>query len=143
MFLVYLLKNNQLLLFSFLKYCFKKENNSKLKKKKILFITTSMNNSIISTHNFKKNYILSCGQLGFKGTKRATPYAAEVLGDKLGKLLKSQTSSAIQSIIVFEGQQNRKKNILKGLKKHLKLIKIIDKTHNSHNGCRSKKKRRL
>lgn len=121
-----------------------KINYIKKKEKKIIkkiYIKTSVNNTIISTLNFKKNYILSCGQLGFQGAKRGSTYAAQKLGERIGRLIYDQKEHD-EIIIILRGIKKGKRNTLNGLKKRLIVRKVVDITSPSHNGCRPRKKKR-
>lgn len=121
------------------KIVYKKKKEKKIIKK--IYIKTSINNTIISTLNFKKNYILSCGQLGFQGAKRGSTYAAQKLGERLGRLIYDQKEHK-EIIVILKGIKKGKRNTLHGLKKRLIIRKIIDITSPSHNGCRPRKKKR-
>ena len=95
------------------------------------------NNTFISS----KGFSVSAGELGFKGAKRSTLYAAQQTAQFIGGKLSEH--SVTFNLIVFKGFGKCRKSILKGLiKKNIKILKIIDKTANPHNGCRSPKKRR-
>jgi small subunit ribosomal protein S11 len=111
-------------------------------KNAIIYAKTSSNNSIISSRNLEKNRTLSCGCVGFNGAKRSSSQAAQVLGEAYGDFLQNQNVNDIT--IVFNGIGKGRRSILKGLiKKNIRIKKIVEKTSCSHNGCRSKKRRRV
>jgi len=95
-----------------------------------------------ATRQKNKSIILSTGMLGFKGSKRSTPYAAQQTAELLAeKLIENKI---LEVNLFFKGFGKGKKSILKGLlKKQIKIVKYIDKTQKIHNGCRRKKKRRI
>lgn len=126
--------------FELIKEFFLERRKRKPPKKKV-FIKTSVNNTIISTLNFKKNHILSCGHLGFEGAKRGSTYAAQKLGEEIGRLIYAQKEHQ-NVIVILRGIKKGKRNTIQGLKKKLKIRKVIDKTSPSHNGCRPRKKKR-
>lgn len=123
----------------FKKILLKKGREDSIKKK--IYIKTSVNNTIISTLNFKKNHIMSCGHLGFQGAKRGTTYAAQKLGEEIGRLLYAQKEYK-DITVILRGIRKGKRNILKALKKKIKIRQVIEKTSLSHNGCRPRKKKR-
>jgi len=113
-----------------------------MRKEFIIYAKTSSNNSIISSRNLEKNYTLSCGCIGFNGAKRSSSQAAQVLGEAYGEFLQTQNVNDIT--IVFNGIGKGRRAILKGfVKKNIRIKKIVENTRCSHNGCRSKKKRRI
>jgi len=106
-------------------------------------IKSTSNNTILqATGQKNKSIILSTGMLGFKGSKRSTPYAAQQTAELLAeKLIENKI---LEVNLFFKGFGKGKKSILKGLlKKQIKIVKYIDKTQKIHNGCRRKKKRRI
>ena len=111
-------------------------------KNPIIYAKTSSNNSILSSQNLDKNYTLSCGCVGFSGAKRSSSQAAQILGEAYGDFLQSQNVNDIT--IIFNGIGKGRRAIIKGfIKKNIRIKKIVEKTSYSHNGCRSKKKRRI
>ena len=115
------------------------------KKKKIitLAIKCSSNNTIIhATGLNNKNIILSTGNVGFKGSKRSTKYAAECLAQKMSEKIAAIKIRKI--ILIFRGSNKGRKSIIRKFKKkRIKILKLMDKTPKAHNGCRGKKKRRI
>ena len=104
---------------------------------------TSNNTLLHATIPFQKNIVISSGTVGFKGAKRSTPFAAQKAAESMAeKLLENQINLIC---LIFRGYgKKEKKAVLKGLKKKkIYIFKIVDKTTIAHNGCRSKKKRRL
>jgi small subunit ribosomal protein S11 len=113
-----------------------------MEKHSIIYAKTTSNNSILSSRNLTKNYTLSCGCVGFSGAKRSSSQAAQILGETYGDYLQNQNVNDI--IIIFNGIGKGRRAIIKGLvKKKIRIKKIVEKTTYSHNGCRSKKKRRI
>lgn len=108
------------------------------------YINATFNNTIINVTDQVGNtlYICSGGQVGFKGSKRSTAYAAEVAGQIIGKKL---IQIGIEEVrVLLKGIGKGRKSSLKGLKSSgLKIIFLKDITPFPYNGCRLKKKRRL
>jgi len=107
-----------------------------------LYVRASSNNTILSSKNLKKDRILSCGCVGFKGAKRSSPQAAQVLAENFADYLQSQKIYSV--IVIFNGIGKGRRSVVKGLvKKNIKITAIIEKTRIPFNGCRPKKKRRV
>ena len=113
-----------------------------MKKKTNLYFTLTSNNVFGVTQNLKKNISSSCGKLGFKGSNRSTPHAAQTLAEHLGIHLNNQKINEV--LLFFKGLGKGRRSIIKGLQKQkISIFEIIDKTSLAHNGCRPKKKRRI
>jgi small subunit ribosomal protein S11 len=140
----FITKNKKLNLLNFFNF-YTNKIKKKVKLKKIykkVFIKFNSNNTIIATKNFKKNYILSCGSVGFKGSKRSSTYASQLLGEKLGENLVIKKEN-LDIILIFKGFGRGRKAFLTGLRKYkIKISKMIDLSPYSHNGCRSRKKKK-
>ena len=116
---------------------------SKLREGKI-YIASSYNNTIITLTDLKGNALawVSAGTIGFKGSKKATPFAAskvaEAISQKLYKL-------GIQKITVFvKGIGGGRESAIRSLaNKGLEILSIADTTPVPHNGCRPPKVRRV
>jgi small subunit ribosomal protein S11 len=110
----------------------------------IAFIQTTFNNTIISITDKAGNVICwaSAGTSGFKGTRKSTPFAAQIATKQaVGKALEV----GIQSIdVVLKGGGNARESTIRSLKSSgLKILSIQDETPIPFNGCRPPKKRRL
>lgn len=104
-----------------------------------LVIRDTSNNILISSINLKDNYIISCGILGYKKSRRSTNISAQHLGEKAGELLVKQKIKYIY--IIIRGFSIKSRFIIKGLKQqNIKIRKIKNKTNVPYNGCRKKKK---
>jgi small subunit ribosomal protein S11 len=113
-----------------------------MKKQINVYFTLTSNNVFGVTQNLKKNISASCGKLGFKGSNRSTPHAAQTLAEYLGTYLNNQKINEI--ILFFKGLGKGRRSVIKGLQKQkISIFEIIDKTSLAHNGCRPKKKRRI
>lgn len=123
-----------------------------IKKKKILkevgkamiFISSSFNNTIITISDDAGNVIgwASAGGSGFKGAKRATPYAAQITMQKaLEKVLPFNIKEArVRVSGVGAGRESAVRAIGPS---GIKVTSIKDTTPIPHNGCRPKKLRRV
>ena len=84
----------------------------------------------------------SAGLVGFKGTKRGSPYAAEVVAEAIGKEVKKRGVKKVD--LVRSGLGRGRNMIVKGLGvAGLQITSVSDGTPLPHGGCRSKKVRRV
>ena len=128
----------------------KKSTYSKKKKIKknitngVAYIQSTFNNTIVSIADTNGNIISwsSAGQKGFKGSRKSTPYAAQVAADSAAaKALESGIK--ILSVEV-KGPGSGRETALRDLQSRgFKIISIKDTTPMPHNGTRPPKKRRV
>ncbi len=128
----------------------KKSSYSKKKKIKknilngIAYVKSTFNNTIISIADTSGNVIswASSGQKGFKGSRKSTPYAAQIAADAAaGKAL--EYGMKILSVEV-KGPGSGRETALRALQaRGFKIISIKDTTPMPHNGSRPPKKRRV
>ena len=128
----------------------KKSSYSKKKKvkKNILngtaFVLSTFNNTIISIADTNGNVIswASAGQKGFKGSRKSTPYAAQIAAD-------SAASKALEYgmktlTVEIKGPGSGRETALRALQaRGFKILSIKDTTPMPHNGTRPPKKRRV
>ena len=127
-----------------------KSSYSKKKKTKknilngIAYVQSTFNNTIISIADTNGNIIswASAGQKGFKGSRKSTPYAAQVAADAAAvKAL--EAGMKILSVEV-KGPGSGRETALRALQaRGFKIISIKDTTPMPHNGTRPPKKRRV
>ena len=119
------------------------------KKKKnissgIVHIFATFNNTIISITDLQGNLICwsSAGKHGFKGSRKATPYAAQVATQNAVEAAKE---CGLQSVVVeIIGPGVGRESSLRALQAaNINVTSIIDKTYHPHNGCRPAKRRRV
>ncbi|OGZ58280.1 MAG: 30S ribosomal protein S11 [Candidatus Spechtbacteria bacterium RIFCSPHIGHO2_02_FULL_43_15b] len=109
-----------------------------------LYITASYNNTSVTLTDSKGNVIAWCtsGSLGFKGPKKATPFAAskvvETLLEKIGGI-------ELDSVSVFvQGVGSGRDSALRAFaSKGIDIRSLHDITPIPHNGCRPRKARRV
>jgi len=128
----------------------KKSSYSKKKKVKknilngIAYVQSTFNNTIISIADTSGNIIswASAGQKGFKGSRKSTPYAAQIAADAAAsKAL--EFGMKILSVEV-KGPGSGRETALRALQaRGFKIISIKDTTPLAHNGTRPPKKRRV
>ena len=128
----------------------KKSSYSKKKKIKknilngIAYVQSTFNNTIISIADTSGNVIswASAGQKGFKGSRKSTPYAAQIAAD-------SAASKALEFgmktlSVEVKGPGSGRETALRALQaRGFKILSIKDTTPMPHNGTRPPKKRRV
>ena len=128
----------------------KKSNFSKKKKNKkyvsigIAYVKSTFNNTIISIADTHGNVIAwsSAGKKGFKGSRKSTPYAAQIAADEVG----SKALECGMKILAVEikGPGSGRETALRALQaKGFKITSIKDTTPMPHNGSRPPKRRRV
>ncbi len=127
----------------------KKIPKKKLKQKKnissgIAFVNSTFNNTIISIADEQGNVVAwsSAGAKGFKGSRKSTPYAAQVAADDAGGKAYEQGLRTLY--VQVKGPGSGRETALRALQSRgFKIISIKDTTPMAHNGARPPKKRRV
>ena len=129
----------------------KKETQFKKKKKikrsvtsGIAFVNSTFNNTIITIADETGNTISwsSAGSKGFKGSRKSTPYAAQVAADAAAA--KALESGMKVLSVEVKGPGSGRETALRALQaRGFKIISIKDTTPMPHNGTRPPKKRRV
>ena len=128
----------------------KKSTYSKKKKIKkniingVAYIQSTFNNTIVSIADTNGNIISwsSAGQKGFKGSRKSTPYAAQVAADSAA--VKALESGIKILSVEVKGPGSGRETALRALQSRgFKIISIKDTTPMPHNGTRPPKKRRV
>ncbi len=128
----------------------KKSSYSKKKKTKkgilngIAYVQSTFNNTIVSIADTNGNVIswASAGQKGFKGSRKSTPYAAQVAADSAAA--KALELGMKNLSVEVKGPGSGRETALRALQaRGFKIISIKDTTPMPHNGTRPPKKRRV
>ena len=128
----------------------KKSSYSKKKKAKknvlngIAYVQSTFNNTIVSIADIDGNVIswASAGQKGFKGSRKSTPYAAQVAADAAA--VKALEVGMKTLSVEVKGPGSGRETALRALQSRgFKIISIKDTTPMPHNGSRPPKKRRV
>jgi len=110
----------------------------------IAHVHASFNNTIITITDRQGNALswASSGAAGFKGSRKSTPFAAQVAAEKAGKVAQEY---GIQSLDVrVQGPGPGRESSIRALNAlGIKIISIADVTPLPHNGCRPPKRRRV
>ncbi len=107
-------------------------------------ITASFNNIIISLTNKKGDVISwsSAGKMGFRGSKKNTPYAAQLAAENCASVAKE---AGLRKVKVYvKGPGNGRESAIRSIHNTgIEVTEIIDVTPIPHNGCRPPKRRRV
>ncbi|MBD23333.1 MAG: 30S ribosomal protein S11 [Alphaproteobacteria bacterium] len=126
-----------------------KSSKSKKKVKKnipfgIAHINSTFNNTIITITDTTGNTISwsSSGNKGFKGSRKSTPFAAQLAAEEAGKKAIEHGMKNIE--IIIKGPGNGRESAIRALgSTGLNITVIKDVTPIPHNGCRPSKRRRV
>ena len=128
----------------------KKSSYSKKKKIKknipngIAYVLSTFNNTIISIADTDGNVVswASAGQKGFKGSRKSTPYAAQVAADSAAAKASEYGMKTLN--VEIKGPGSGRETALRALQaRGFKILSIKDTTPMPHNGTRPPKKRRV
>ena len=129
-----------------------KKTSSFKKKKKvkknitsgIAYVYSTFNNTIISIADTNGNVIswASAGQKGFKGSRKSTPYAAQIAADSAASKALEYGMKTLS--VEVKGPGSGRETALRALQaRGFKILSIKDTTPMPHNGTRPPKKRRV
>ena len=124
---------------------------SSTKKRKVIVdsvgeahVNASFNNIIISLTNKKGDVIAwsSAGKMGFKGSKKNTPYAAQMAAEDASAVA---LEAGLKKVKVYvKGPGNGRESAIRSIHNAgIEVTEIIDVTPLPHNGCRPPKRRRV
>ena len=107
-------------------------------------INATFNNIHISLTNKKGEVISwsSAGKMGFRGSKKNTPYAAQMAAEDCGKVA---LEAGLKKVKVYvKGPGNGRESAIRSIHNSgIEVTEIIDVTPMPHNGCRPPKRRRV
>lgn len=107
-------------------------------------VTASFNNIIVSLTNKNGDVIAwsSAGKMGFKGSKKNTPYAAQLAAEDASK---TAHEAGLRKVKVYvKGPGNGRESAIRSIHNSgIEVTEIIDVTPTPHNGCRPPKRRRV
>jgi small subunit ribosomal protein S11 len=130
----------------------KKETVVKVKKRERKNISTGMaiinstfNNTLVTITDTQGNVLSwsSSGTMGFKGSRKSTPYASQLAAEDAGRKAQEHGVKDLKEVRI-KGPGSGRESALRGLQSVGLSIHIIkDVTPIPHNGCRPKKRRRV
>jgi small subunit ribosomal protein S11 len=123
-------------------------NRRKRKVKKnipeaVAHITSSYNNTLVTIADKDGNTIswASSGTIGYKGSKKKTPYAAGVAAESAGKA--AMDCGVVKVAVIVKGLGGGRETAIRSLQTvGLEITSITDETPIPHNGCRPPKRPR-
>ena len=110
----------------------------------IAHVNSTFNNTMITISDVQGNTIAwsSSGTLGFKGSRKSTPFAAQMAAEDAGKKAAEHGVKAID--VQVRGPGTGRESALRALQSvGLTVTSIRDVTPIPHNGCRPRKRRRV
>jgi len=109
-----------------------------------VYISSSYNNTIISLSDEGGNVLCwkSAGSIGFKGTKKGTPFAASKVAEAVAEVVKKLAIDKVQ--VLVKGIGSGRDSAVRSLAaRGVDIASIRDVTPVPHNGCRPRKVRRV
>ncbi|MDC0191693.1 30S ribosomal protein S11 [Alphaproteobacteria bacterium] len=127
----------------------KKKTKTKTKTKRkvtngVAHVVSSFNNTIISISDENGNVLAwsSAGHKGFKGSRKSTPFAAQIAAEDVGNKAKEYGLKTLR--VEVSGPGSGRESALRSLQSVGYIITSIkDVTPIPHNGCRPRKRRRV
>lgn len=107
-------------------------------------VQSTFNNTIVSISTTDGNVLLrgSAGQLGFKGSRKSTPFAATQIANNLAKEMLAMGVKIVE--VNMKGPGSGRDSVVRALQASGLTIGVLrDVTPLPHNGCRPPKKRRV
>lgn len=111
----------------------------------VAHIQSSFNNTIITISDRQGNTLCwkTAGGSGFRGSRKSTPFAAQVAAETVGKMAQENHNMKTLEIVVTGPGPGRESPIRSFIALGFKIVSIKDATGIAHNGARPPKKRRV
>ena len=122
----------------------KKRRERKNVEKGAAHIRSTFNNTIITITDMNGNAVswASAGELGYKGSRKSTPYAAQMAAETAAKIAVDQGMKTVE--VYVKGPGSGRESAIRALQSvGLEITMIKDVTPIPHNGCRPPKRRRV
>lgn len=110
----------------------------------VCHIHASFNNTIVTISDADGNAVVwaSAGGLGFRGSKKSTPFAAQVASQEAAKKASEHGLSSVD--VKVKGPGAGRENAIRALlAAGLRITSVADMSPMPHNGCRAPKRRRV
>lgn len=123
---------------------YKKKKAKKTVRSGVVHINASFNNTIITVTDDKGDVVCweSSGTIGYKGSKKATPYAAQLAMERVSE--KAAKAGLKEAEVRVRGPGAGRESAIRVLvNAGISVRSIVDVTPLPHNGCRPRKKRRV
>jgi small subunit ribosomal protein S11 len=122
----------------------KAKKHKKVDSRGVAHVKASFNNTLVCITTGRGEVISrgSAGTVGFKGTRKSTPFAAQRAAEQAASLAMRQGMREVE--VRVKGAGSGRESAVRALSNSgLKVISIEDVTPLPHNGCRARKKRRV
>ena len=122
----------------------KKSKQKKIVQEGIVYILATFNNTIVTFTDKSGNSICwsSCGSIGFKGSKKSTPFAAQMAANAAAEKAKGFGMRKVE--VCVNGPGAGRESAIRAIQAAgLQISAIRDVTPIPHNGCRPPKRRRV
>ena len=122
----------------------KKRRERKNVEKGAAHIQATFNNTIITITDTEGNAVswASAGEMGFKGSRKSTPFAAQTAAEAAGKIAVDHGMKTVE--VYVKGPGSGRESAIRALQTvGLEITMIKDDTPIPHNGCRPPKRRRV
>ena len=122
----------------------KKRRERKNVEKGVAHIRSTFNNTIVTITDMQGNTVSwsSAGSLGFKGSRKSTPFAAQMAAEAAGKAAREQGMRSVE--VYVKGPGAGRESAIRALTNcDMEVTLIQDVSPIPHNGCRPPKKRRV
>lgn len=122
----------------------RKRREKKNIEKGAVHIRSTYNNTIVTITDLNGNAIswASAGEMGFKGSRKSTPYAAQTAAEAAGKIAVDQGLKTVE--VYVKGPGPGRESAIRAMETvGLQVTMIKDVTPVPHNGCRPPKRRRV
>lgn len=108
-------------------------------------VYSSFNNTIITICDRQGNALCwaTSGGSGFRGSRKSTPFAAQVAAEKAGLVARDEYGMKTVVVFVRGPGPGRESSVRSLIALGFKIVEISDVTGIPHNGCRPSKKRRV
>jgi small subunit ribosomal protein S11 len=125
----------------------RKKTSKKVKrsvKEGVVYISSTFNNTIITITDLDGNVIAwaTGGSVGYKGSRKSTPYAASIAADNAIRKAVEMGLTIVEVYVIGPGP-GRESAVRQVQASRLKIKGIRDRTKVPHNGCRQRKRRRV
>ena len=122
----------------------KKRKDARKVDKGQVHIQASFNNTLVTITDMQGNTVAwsSAGKLNFKGSRKSTPFAAQMAAEDAGKIAREQGMRSVE--VYVKGPGAGRESAIRALANcDLEVTLIQDISPIPHNGCRPPKKRRV
>ena len=122
----------------------KKRKDARKVDKGQVHIQASFNNTLVTITDLQGNTVSwsSAGSLGFKGSRKSTPFAAQMAAEAAGKVAREQGMRQVE--VYVKGPGAGRESAIRALANcELEITLISDVSPIPHNGCRPPKRRRV